>query len=61
MYYYIDGKSNTAGVEEKVNIDGEEYLVYIIKEGNHVYKDKSFCIGTLKEFNNINNLKPLAS
>lgn len=60
MYYYIDDKSNTTGVEEKVKIDGEEYLVCIIKEGNQLSnEDKSFCIKTLKEFNNLNNLKPL--
>ena len=61
LYYYIDNQSNTTGVEEKVNIDGEEYLVCIIKEGNQLSdKDKSFCITTLKEFNNLNNFKPLA-
>lgn len=60
MYYYIDNKSNTTGVEEKVKIDGEDYLVCIIKEGNQLSnEDKSFCIKTLKEFNNLNNLKPL--
>ncbi|AMD17425.1 hypothetical protein TL18_04960 [Methanobrevibacter sp. YE315] len=59
IYKYVDTKGDFCGVQEKVKIDGVEYLVYI-EEDFTTNGDFNSYLNILKEFNKLNNLEPLA-
>lgn len=58
MYKFSDTSLNECGVQEKVKMDGKEYLVSIVDESTSDGDFNSY-LTTLKEFNNLNHLIPL--
>lgn len=58
IYKYVDTKLNCCGVQEKVKLDGIEYLVYI-EDDNGVDGDIDSYLASMKEFNKANNLQPM--
>ena len=59
FYIFEDSTMNQHGVQEKVNINGEDYLVSISKDSGLSAADKTLFKDDLKSFNIKNNLKPL--
>ena len=58
IYKFVDTKLNDCGVQEKVKLDGKEYLISIVDDGG-VDGDIDSYLTTMKEFNKLNNLIPL--
>ena len=66
MYVFVDTVTKEAGVQEKVEVDGDYYLVSVSKANwensannpEDVDKMQSFRLA-LEEFNSDNNLKPI--
>ena len=59
LYELIDDGMKMYGIQEKVNIDGTDYLVSIDKDTPLSNTDKTMFIEDLKDFNKLNNLKPV--
>lgn len=59
FYTFEDILVNSYGVQEKVNIDGEDYLVSIDKTTPLSDTDRTMFIEDLKDFNSKNNLQPI--
>ena len=59
FYTFEDILVNSYGVQEKVNIDGEDYLVSIDKTTPLSDTDRTMFIEALKDFNSKNNLQPI--
>ena len=61
-YFYCDSVMESTGVQEKVNIDGTDYLVSFYKDnfvGSLQDTEIKMFLEDLKDFNEKNNLKPL--
>lgn len=58
-YYFIDDALQMYGIQEKVNIDNEDYIVSISKDSELSNADKILLKEDLDKFNELNNLKPL--
>ena len=58
IYKFVDSELNTCGVQEKVKLDGKEYVVSIVEEES-TDGDIDSYLTTLKDFNKLNNLEPL--
>jgi len=58
IYKFVDSKLSSCGVQEKVKLDGKEYLISIVDEQG-ADGDIDSYLTTMKEFNKINNLIPM--
>ena len=58
IYKFVDTALDDSGVQEKVKLDGKEYLVAIVDEGS-IDGDIDSYLTAMKEFNKLNNLIPL--
>ena len=59
-YMFIDDLLQMYGFQEKVNIDGVDYLVSISKDSPLSNADRTLLKEDLDKFNEKNNLKPIA-
>ena len=59
-YLFTDELLNMYGFQEKVTIDGVDYLVSISKDSPLSNADKTLLKEDLEKFNKDNNLKPIA-
>ena len=59
IYKFMDSKSNYRGVEEAVTIDGIKYVVWI-EDDSGAAGSVDDLLSSLKEFNSINGLQPIA-
>ena len=59
-YLFTDELLNVYGFQEKVTIDGVDYLVSISKDSPLSNADKTLLKEDLEKFNKDNNLKPIA-
>ena len=58
IYKFVDSELNWCGVEEKVKLDGKEYVISIIDESG-TDGDIDSYLTTMKEFNKLNNVIPM--
>ena len=58
FYKFVDADGDFCGAQEKVRIDGVEYIVYV-EEDFKTDGDFNSYVDILKEFNELNTLKPI--
>ena len=58
FYKFVDANGSFCGAQEKVKINGVEYLVYV-EDDSTSDGDFNSYVELLKEFNKLNNLKPI--
>ena len=58
IYYYEDGDSQQ-GYQEVVEIEGDTYLVSIFQNSKLSPGEKNLYLKDMKDFNKLNNLKPI--
>ena len=59
LYAFEDSLMDMYGIQEKVNIDGEDYLISIDKNVPLSDVDNTMFKEDLKSFNSLNNLEPI--